>query len=80
VNNLPSLAKVLLGLFCYSKCIHRWTHITWSSSSKVNIVVWSVSMHAVRMFVGSVHTISFDLACRDYTFDRSAFCVLFQKV
>jgi len=33
-----------------------------------------VSMPAVRLFVGSALTISFGLACRGYTFDRSAFC------
>jgi len=32
-----------------------------------------MSMPAVRMFVGSALTISFGLASRDYTFDRSAF-------
>jgi len=37
-------------------------------------------MPAVRVFVGSALTLSFDLACRDYTFDRSAFYVLFQNV
>jgi len=37
-------------------------------------------MPAVRLFVGSALTISFGLACRGYTFDRSAFDVLFQKV
>jgi len=30
-----------------------------------------VSMPAVRLFVGSALTISFGLACRGYTFDRS---------
>jgi len=32
-----------------------------------------MSMPAVRVFVGSSLTISFGLASRDYTFDRSAF-------
>jgi len=41
----------------------------------VNIVEWLVSMPAVRLLVASVLTISFGLACRDYTFDRSAFNV-----
>ena len=44
------------------------------------VVEWLVSMLAVRLFVGSALTISFSLACRGYTFDRSAFNVLFQKV
>jgi len=77
---LPSNAKTLLGLFCNSNCIHRCSHITWSFSSNVNIVEWFVSMLAVRLFVGSALTISFGLACRGYTFDRSDFNVLFQKV
>jgi len=51
-----------------------------SSSSNVNIFEWLVSMPAVRLFVGSTLTISFDFACRGYIFDRSAFNVLFQKV
>jgi len=77
---LPSLAKTLLGLSCNSNCIHHCSHITLSFSSKVNIVEWFVSMPAVRLFVGSALTISFGLACKGYTFDRSAFNVLFQKV
>jgi len=37
-------------------------------------------MAAVRVFIGStLVTISFDLASRDYIFDRNAFYVLFQK-
>jgi len=32
-----------------------------------------MSMPAVRLFVGSALTNSFGLACRGYTFDRSAF-------
>jgi len=54
-------------------------HTTLSFSSNVNIVECLVSMPAVRLFVGSALTISFDLACRGYTVDRSAFNVLFQK-
>jgi len=77
---LPSNAKTLLELFCNSNCIHLWSHITLSSSSNVNIVGWLVSIPAVRMFLDSALTISFGLACRGYTFDRSAFNVLFQKV
>ena len=46
----------------------------------MNIVEWLVSMSAVRLFVGSVLTISFGLACRGCAFDKSAFNVLFQKV
>ena len=38
-----------------------------------------VSMSAVRLFVGSALTISFGVACRGYTFDRSAFNVLFRR-
>ena len=37
-------------------------------------------MPAVRLSIGSALTISFGLACRSYTFDGSAFNVLFQKV
>jgi len=55
-------------------------HITLRSSSNVNIVEWLMSFPAVRLFVGSALTIFFGLGCRDYTFDRSAFNVLFQKV
>jgi len=36
-------------------------------------------MPVVRLSVGSALTISFGLACRGYSFDRSAFNVLFQK-
>jgi len=39
-----------------------------------------MSMPAVPLFVGTALTISFGLACRGYTFNRSAFNVLFQKV
>jgi len=53
---------------------HPW-YITLSSSSSVNIDEWLVSMPAMRLFVGSALTISFDLACRRYTCDRSAFNV-----
>jgi len=77
---LPSNAKTLLGLFCNSDCIHRCSHITLSFISNVNIVEWLVSMSAVRLFVASVVTISFGLACRGSTFDRRAFNVLFQNV
>jgi len=34
-------------------------------------------MPAVRLFLDSTLTISFGLACRGYTFDRSAFNVIF---
>ena len=77
---LPSDAKILLGLFCNSNCNQRCSHITLSFSSNVNIVEWLVSMPAVRLFVGSALTISFGLACSGFTFDRSAFNVLFQNV
>jgi len=40
----------------------------------------TVSLPAVRFFLGSTLTISFGLAGRGYTFDKSAFNVLFQKV
>jgi len=77
---LPSNAKILLGLFCKSNCIRVCSHITLSSSSNVNIVEWLVSMPAVRLFVSSALSISFGLARTGYTFDRSAFNVVFQKV
>ena len=77
---LPSNAKTLLGLFYNSDCIHVCSHITLSSSSNVNTVEWLMCMPAVRLFVGFALTISFGLACTGYTFDRSAFIVLFQKV
>jgi len=77
---LPSIAKALLGIFWNSNCIHRCPHITLSSSSNVNIVEGLVSMAAVRLFVGPALTISFGLGSRDYTFDMSAFQLLFQKV
>jgi len=64
----------------FANCIHCCLHITLSFSSNVNIVECLVSMLAVRLFVGSVLTISFGLACRDYTFNRNAFNALFQKV
>jgi len=74
--------KTLLGLFCNSNCIHlcSQSHISWSLSSNVNIVEWLVFMPAVGLFAGSLLTISFGLKCRGYTFDRSAFNVLYQKV
>jgi len=59
---------------------HLRSHIRLSSCSNVTIVEWLVSMPAVRLFARSALTISFGLACRGYTFDRSAFNVLFQKV
>jgi len=80
---LPSNSKTPLGLFCNSNWIHRCSHITLSFSSNVNIVEWLVSMPAVRLFVGSAFTISFGLACRGYTFNRSSACdvlLLFRKV
>ena len=77
---LPSVAKALLGIFCNSNCFHLCPHIRLNSCCNVNVVEWLVSMPAVRVFVGSALTLSFDLACRDYTFDRSAFYVLFQNV
>jgi len=77
---LPPNAKTLLGLFCNSNCIHLCSQITLSSSSNVNTSEWLVSMPAVRLFVSSALTISFGLACGGYTFDRSAFNVLLQKV
>jgi len=40
-------------------------------------VVTAVSMPIVRLFVGSALTISFDLDCRGYTFDRSIFNVAY---
>jgi len=44
----------------------------------MKIVGWLVSIPAVQMFVGStLVTISFDLARRDYIFDKKAFYVLF---
>jgi len=77
---LPSNAKTLLGLFCNSNCIQRCSHITLRFSSNENIVEWLVSVPAVRLFVGSAQTISFGLACRGYTYNRSAFNVLFQNI
>ena len=41
--------------------------------------VATVSMPVVRLFFGSALTTSFGLACRGYTFDRSAYNVLFLK-
>jgi len=75
---LPSVAKALLGIFCNSNCFHLYPYIRLNSSSNLNIVEWLVSMPAVRVFVGSSLTLSFDLACRDYTFDRSAFMYFFK--
>jgi len=69
-------AGTILQFEVYPLC----SHITLNSSSNVNVVERLVSMPAVRFFVGSVLTISFGLACRSYTFDRSAFNVLFQNV
>ena len=46
----------------------------------MNIFEWLVFVPAVCLCVGSALTISFDLACRGYIFDRSAFHVLFQNV
>ena len=77
---LPSNAKTLLGLFCNSNCIHRYSHTTLSFSSNLNIVEWLVSMPGVRLFVGSALTISFGLAFRGYTFNRRDFNGLFQSV
>jgi len=76
----PPNAKTLLGLFCNLNCCHLCSHVTLGSSSNVNTIELLVSMPAVRLFVGSTLTISFGLACRGNTFDRSAFSVLFQKV
>ena len=39
-----------------------------------------MSMAAVRLFVGSALTTSFSSSCKGYTFDRSGFNALFQKV
>jgi len=80
VHILPSNAKTLLGLFCNSNCIHLCSQKTLSFSSNVNIVEGLMSMPAVRLFVGSVLTILFGLACGGYTFDRNIFNVLFQNV
>jgi len=63
---LPSTAKALLGLFCYSNsnCVHLCSHSILSSyqayfaySSKMNAVERLVSMPAVRAFVGSALTV-----------------------
>jgi len=79
---LPSNAKTLLELFCNSNCIHFCSYITWSSNSNMNRVEWLVSVPAVRLFIRSALTISFGLACRGYTIDRSrpTFNVFLQKV
>jgi len=77
---LPPNAKTQLGLFSNSNCIHLGSQITLSSSGNVNTVEWLVCMAVVRLFVGSALIISFGFACIGYTFDRSAFNVLFQKV
>jgi len=74
------MAKAPLGLFCNSNCFHLCPHIRLNSSSNVNIVEWLVSTTAVRAFVGSDLTLFLGLASRGYTFDRSAFYVLFQNV
>ena len=44
-------------------------------ASNVNQVEWLMSMPAVRLFLGSSLTISFDIPCRRYTFDKCAFNV-----
>jgi len=44
----------------------------------VNIVKWLVSVPVVRVFVGSTLTISFELACRDYSFDGNTFNVVWR--
>ena len=48
----------------------------------MNIVEWLVSVPApaVQLSLGTALTISFGLAHRGYTFDRTAFNVLFQNV
>ena len=73
---VPSNAKPLLELFCNSNYILHCSHVTLSSSRNVNIVERLVSMPAVWLFFGSLAT-SFGLACRGYTFGRSAFNVHF---
>jgi len=71
------MAEALLGLFCNFSCFHLCPHITLNSSSKLNILEWSVYMTAVQVFVGSALTLSFGVASRDYTFDRSALYVAY---
>jgi len=58
------------------------SNIEFYSNSNVKIGDWLVSrpMSTVRLFLGSALTNSFGIACTGYTFDRSAFNVLFQKV
>jgi len=51
----------------------------YSTSSKVNVVEWLVSMPTVQVVIGSALTISFGLASRDYTSDSSAFRGLLKK-
>ena len=63
-----------------SDWITQWKYWTGLGSQKSSIRSTLESVPAVRLFVGSALTISFGLACRRYTFDRSAFNVLFQKV
>ena len=46
----------------------------------MNVVHWLVSIPAVQAVLGSALTICFSLASRDYTFDGSAFYLLFYKV
>jgi len=70
----------VVDFFFNSNCIHLYSHITLTSSSNVNIVEWLVSMPAVRSFSGSALTISFGIACTEYTFEWSAFNALIQKV
>ena len=76
---LPSNAKTL-QVYIAIRSVPNFVYIQrLSSSSNVNIAEWLVSMPVVRLFLGSTLTISFGIACRGCTFDRSAF-VLFQKV
>jgi len=74
VSILPSNAELCWDYFA----IQTVSTITLSSSSNVKIVEWLVSVSTVRLFVGSALTISFALACRGYTFDRSTFMYFFK--
>ena len=71
----PSNAKLCWDNFAIktvSSVLHILYNVEFYSRSNVNIVEWLVSILALRMFFVSALTIFFGLACRGYTFDRSA--------
>ena len=74
---LPSMAKYLLGRFCYASNFVQTPHIALRSYYQQQ---GDRSQPAVHMFSIAALTLCFGIAGEDHTFDGTVFHVLLEKI